>query len=62
VSIAYSSFSESSAVEESKLVSSALEDEGIAVLQNIKSLSPSDTVSHPRRPESSKEDTLRRLM
>jgi len=62
VSISYSSFSESSTVEECKPVSSALEDEGTTVLQNIDSHSPSDTVSHPRRPESSKEDTLRRLM
>jgi len=58
VPIGYSSFSESSTVEESKPVSSVLE---VEVLQNIDSHSPSDTVSHPGRPETSKEDTLRRL-
>jgi len=61
VLISYSSFSESSAVEESKPVSSILEDEATKVLQNINSHSPSDTVSYPRTPESSKEDTLKRL-
>jgi hypothetical protein len=62
VLIGYSSFSESSTVEESKPAPSALEDEGITVLQNTNRHSPSDTVSHPKTPESSKEDTLQRLM
>jgi len=62
VIIGYSSFSESSTVEEPKPVSSALKDEGITVLQNTNCHSPSDTVSHPRTSESSKEDTLKRLM